>query len=288
MSGVESRRAGRLIVITGASGAIGAAVSRRLAALGDRLLLIGRRPEALDELKTSLPGGPHRTAALDVTDEKAWALLDDRLESDGLVDGLVTAAGTLGPIGPPGSWGIEEFRHAIDVNLVGTLLPIVSLLRLLRAARGAVVLFSGGGATSPFPNFDAYAATKAAIVRLAENLAVELAADGVRLNCVAPGFVASAIHRATLDAGAQLAGKDFYERTRRVLEAGGDSPELAANLAAFLLSPEAEGITGRLISARWDPWEEPAFRERLRSDPSLGMLRRIDDQAFFARAQLPG
>jgi 3-oxoacyl-[acyl-carrier protein] reductase len=288
MSDAESRQAARLIVITGASGGIGAAVAHRLATLGDRLLLVGRRIEALEGLRASLPGGPHGTAAVDVTDEKAWALVADRLDSDGRVDGLVTAAGTMGPIGPPGSWGIGEFRRTIDVNLVGTILPIVGLLAPLRAARGAVVLFSGGGATSPLPNFDAYAATKAAIVRLAENLAVELAPDGVRINCVAPGFVATAIHRATLDAGAQLAGSDFYERTRRVLEAGGDSPELAANLTAFLLSPEAEGITGRLISARWDPWEEPGFRERLRSDPTLGMLRRIDDQAFFARAQPPG
>lgn len=288
MSDAESRQPGRLIVITGASGGIGTAVAQRLAALGDRLLLVGRQLEALEGLRASLPGGPHATAAVDITDEVAWDLVADRVESDGLVDGLVTAAGTMGPIGPPGSWGIREFRRALEVNVVGTMLPIVSLLPSLRAARGAAVLFSGGGATSPFPNFDAYAATKAAIVRLTENLAVELAPDGVRVNCVAPGFVATAIHRATLDAGAKLAGSDFYERTRRVLDAGGDSPELAANLTAFLLSPEAAGITGRLISARWDPWEEPSFRERLRSDPTLGMLRRIDDQAFFARSQPPG
>ena len=196
--------------------------------------------------------------------------------------------GRWDPSGRLARGGSASFATHFEVNLVGTILPIVSLLALLRAARGAVVLFSGGGATSPFPNFDAYAATKAAIVRLAENLAVELTPDGVRVNCVAPGFVATPIHRATLEAGAELAGTDFYERTRQVLETGGDSPDLAANLTAFLLSYEAEGITGRLISARWDPWEEPGFRERLRSDPTLGMLRRIDDHAFFARSQPPG
>jgi 3-oxoacyl-[acyl-carrier protein] reductase len=100
---------------------------------------------------------------------------------------------------------------------------------------------------------------------------------------VAPGFVATAIHRATLEAGPQLAGNDFYQRTRQILENGGDSPELAAELTVFLLSDEARGITGRLISARWDPWQEPAFQERLRNDPNLGMLRRIDDQAFVTR-----
>src|ERR1017187_5060013 len=167
-SAPENRQGGRLIVITGASGGIGAAAARHLAALGDRLLLIGRRTAALEELKASLPGGPHRTAALDVTDEKAWALAADRLAQDGALHGLVTAAGTLGPIGPPGSWGIGAFRRTVEVNLVGTLLPILSLLELLRASRGAVVAFSGGGATSPLPRFDAYAATKAAVVRLVE------------------------------------------------------------------------------------------------------------------------
>ena len=123
------------------------------------------------------------------------------------------------------------------------------------------------------------------MVRLAENLAVELAVDAVRVNCVAPGFVATAIHRATIEAGPQLAGNDFYERTRQTLEKGGDSPELAAELTAFLLSDDAKGITGRLISARWDPWQGAAFRERLRNDPNLGMLRRIDDQAFVTRPE---
>ena len=285
MSEVESGRTGRLIVLTGASGGIGAAVAHRLAGLGDRLLLIGRRPAALEALRAALPGGPHRIAAFDVTDEKAWAATADGLAPVGAVHGLVAAAGILGPIGPPGSWEIGAFRHTIEVNLVGTLLAVVSLLEPLRASRGAVVLFSGGGATAPLPNFDAYAATKAAVVRLAENLAVELAVDAVRVNCVALGFVATAIHRATIEAGPQLAGNDFYERTRQTLEKGGDSPELAAELTAFLLSDDAKGITGRLISARWDPWQGAAFRERLRNDPNLGMLRRIDDQAFVTRPE---
>src|ERR1039458_3425527 len=143
MSEVESGRTGRLIVLTGASGGIGAAVAHRLAGLGDRLLLIGRRPAALEALRAALPGGPHRIAAFDVTDEKAWAATADGLAPVGAVHGLVAAAGILGPIGPPGSWEIGAFRHTIEVNLVGTLLAVVSLLEPLRASRGAVALAHG-------------------------------------------------------------------------------------------------------------------------------------------------
>jgi 3-oxoacyl-[acyl-carrier protein] reductase len=277
----------RRIVVTGAGGGIGAATARHLASLGDRLLLVGRREATLEEVRASLPGGPHISLALDVCDERAWELAAKRLAPQGTLDGLVTAAGVLGPIGPPGSWEVDAFRQTVEINLVGTLLSILSLLAPLRAGHGAVVAFSGGGATSPLPRFDAYAASKAAVVRLVENLAVELAPDGVRINCVAPGFVATAIHQATIDAGPQLAGDAYYERTRRALDIGGDSAETAAELTAFLLSHDAEGITGRLVSARWDPWTDPAFRERLRSDPDLARLRRIDDQAFTACPRPP-
>ena len=143
--------------------------------------------------------------------------------------------------------------------------------------------FSGGGATGSFPRFDAYAASKVAVVRLTENLAQELSADGIRVNAIAPGFVLTDIHAETVRVGPHLVGADYFERTRNALEAGaGDSPELAAALVTFLLSGGAQGITGRLISARWDPWQDESFRERLRTDADLARLRRIDDQFFQA------
>ena len=274
--------AGHRVVVTGASRGIGAVVARYLAELGARIVLVARDAASLEAVRASLPGGPgaHRAVPLDVADEAEWTALAGSLASEGPLHGLVAAAGVLGPVGPAGSWPVAEFRRTLEINVVGTLLPLVALLEQLAAARGAVVAFSGGGATGPLPRFDAYATSKAAVVRLAENLAVELAPRGVRVNCVAPGFVATDIHQATLAAGPELVGSAYYERTRRDLEAGGDPPELAAELTAFLLSDAAEGITGRLISARWDPWRQADFRDRLRSDAGLARLRRIDDQFF--------
>ena len=149
----------------------------------------------------------------------------------------------------------------------------------LRVEPGRAVTFSGGGGTSPLPRFDAYAASKAAIVRLTENLA---ASEEVEINAVAPGFVATRMHEQTLRAGPDAAGQSYYERTRNQLAEGGFPAGEAAELVCFLLSEQARGISGRLISAQWDPWREESFRARLRADESLAKLRRIDEQ-FFTR-----
>jgi NAD(P)-dependent dehydrogenase (short-subunit alcohol dehydrogenase family) len=168
--------------------------------------------------------------------------------------------------------------------VIGTLLAIGACLPALRAGRGAIVTFSGGGATGPLPRFDAYAASKAAVVRLSENIAIELASEGVRVNCVAPGFVATDLHLSTLAAGPDLAGADYFQRTRAELESGGVPASHAAELVCQLLEDDAEApFTGKLVSAQWDSWRDADFRRRLTDEHDLGTLRRIDDVFFEAR-----
>jgi NAD(P)-dependent dehydrogenase (short-subunit alcohol dehydrogenase family) len=278
----EPSFAGRRVILTGASRGIGLVIARHLAALGATLTLIARGEAALAAAVDSLPGDGHGTLAFDVADDAAWERHAAAILGDG-VDGLVTAAGVLTPIGPAGTWEIGAFRAALDTNVTGTLLAILTCLPGLKRSRGAVVTLSGGGATGPLPRFDAYAASKAAVVRLTENLARDLEPSGVRLNAIAPGFVVTEMHQATLQAGPEAVGEAYYERTRRALDEGsGDPPELAAELAALLLSPDAARITGKLVSARWDPWHEPPFLTRLAEDGDFCTLRRIDAQFFDA------
>src|SRR6202044_3342151 len=78
----------------------------------------------------------------------------------------------------------------------------------------------------------------------------------------------------------EAAGQSYYQRTQEQVRGGGFPASEAAELVAFLLGPDAAGITGRLISAQWDPWRDEGFRERLRTDPDLAKLRRIDEQFF--------
>jgi NAD(P)-dependent dehydrogenase (short-subunit alcohol dehydrogenase family) len=257
---------------------IGASVARHLAEGGAHLLLVARGEAELERTVAELPGDGHEAHALDVTDEAAWELLAGDL---GQLHGLVCAAATLEPVGPVGSYEPSSFRRTLLVNVFGTLLAIHHCLPALRAAGGSIVTFSGGGGTAPLPRFDAYAASKAATVRLTENLAGELADDGVRVNCVAPGFVATRMHETTLAAGPSAAGPAYYERTERELAAGGVPAAEAAELVSLLLGePEPVPFTGKLISAQWDPWRDPEYRARLAASPDLATLRRIDGVLF--------
>jgi NAD(P)-dependent dehydrogenase (short-subunit alcohol dehydrogenase family) len=273
-----SELAGRRILVTGGSQGIGREVARAVAAAGGRVVVAARGEEAVRAVVAELPGDGHLGVTLDVALEASW---DAAVNDIGRpLHGLVAAAGALEPVGAPGTYPPEEFLRTVRVNLYGTWLAVTACLPTLRAAGdGAILTFSGGGATAPLPRVHAYAASKAAIVRLTENLAPELAADGITINAIGPGFVATRIHDAVLEAGPERAGA-LHARTERQLAEGGVPPEAAAELAVFLLSSQARGISGKLVSAQWDDWRDPAFRTRLAADPDFATLRRIDDQPY--------
>jgi NAD(P)-dependent dehydrogenase (short-subunit alcohol dehydrogenase family) len=237
--------------VTGGSRGIGAEVVRTLRRRGDEVLAVGRDAAALAAIAEETGAQP---VELDVTDAAGWARLEP-------VEGLVCAAGRLAPVGPLGSYEPEDFWRTMEINVLGTLLPIHHL------KPRCVVTFSGGGATGPAPRQDAYATSKAAIVRLTENLA----AEGLKINAVAPGLVLTDIH-------AQDPERDVAELEDRAVP-----PTEAAELTALLLDDPP--FSGKLVSAQWDPWRDAAFRERLAAEPDLATLRRIDDQFFTFKPQ---
>jgi NAD(P)-dependent dehydrogenase (short-subunit alcohol dehydrogenase family) len=239
------------------------------------VLATGRDPERLETLRRRGAAA----VALDLGDPGCGAALAAAAgEALGeALDGLVLAAGRLEPIGPTRSVDLDALARTVDEHVLGALRVVQACAPLLDAAPApSVVLFSGGGATGPFPRYSAYALAKVATVRLAENLAVE--EPGWRVNAVAPGFVATGMHATTLAAGREEVGPYFEETERRLGDA--TPPEAASELVAFLLSGESAGISGRLISAVWDPWREEAGRAVLRGDGDFGRLRRIDAQRF--------
>jgi len=135
-------------------------------------------------------------------------------------------------------------------------LPCRALVPRFKAAgRGKIVILSGGGATAPLPLISAYAASKAAVVRFMETLAVELRDSAIDVNAIAPGALNTRLLDETIEAGPERVGEDFYQRALKQRDSGGVPLHKGANLAVYLASAQSDGITGKLISAQWDPWE---------------------------------
>jgi NAD(P)-dependent dehydrogenase (short-subunit alcohol dehydrogenase family) len=113
------------------------------------------------------------------------------------------------------------------------------------------------------------------VVRFAETLAHEVAVDRIDVNCIAPGALNTRMLDEILAAGPDVVGAEFYERSVVQKQTGGAGLGKGAALAVFLATSDSDGITGRLISAVWDPWHElPAHRDELAAT-DIYTLRRI-------------
>lgn len=285
MSTLESKT----IVITGGSVGIGFAVAEKCTQEGATVVISARNhsdlSNALSKLKR-ISKKPHNLYPLDVSEREEVITFSNWLKSTyGEIHGLVNCAGIYGPIGNTTEIDLTFLWETIKINFLGTVNMCCQLENLFnKSSRKKIVNFSGGGAASPFPNYSAYATSKIAIVRFTENLSIELADKNFDINCVAPGFVATRIHEATLQAGEKAAGAGFFSGTKKQIESGGIPPEKAANLTAFLLSSASDGITGKFISAPWDPWEENSFQDLLRTDKDFATLRRIDNKTFYKKS----
>lgn len=277
----------RTIVVTGGSMGIGLAVAQKCAKEGASLILASRHQSDLEKaVKTLSNEQTHGYYSLDIgspaeVSKMAQSVAMGRTS----IDGLVNCAGVYGPIGAVDEVDPAEFADAIRINLLGTFYMCHYFVPLLkRAKRGKIVNYSGGGASGPFPNFSAYAVGKAAIVRLTENMALELKQNNIDVNAVAPGFVVTRLHQQTLNAG-DKAGKDFLKKTAEQISSGGVPPSVPAALTVFLLSASSDGITGKFISAPWDPWQTPDFAAKLKADADFAVLRRIDNKTFYKAAK---
>jgi NAD(P)-dependent dehydrogenase (short-subunit alcohol dehydrogenase family) len=266
------------ILISGASSGIGAAVAHSLAEQGHRVFICARRADRLAAVAQGFPG--IEAHVCDVSDEaqveRLFAAIEIKTEA---LDVLINCAGGFGEIGPITVADSRRWWATIETNLKGTYLLIRHALPLLQKGdQPRIINFAGGGAFSPFPNYSAYACSKTAIVRLTECLAGELAPLNIRINAIAPGFLPTPMHEATLKAGQERAGRMQYQRTLAILRPGALSMDHVINCIRMMILPALDELTGKTISSNFDPWETPIFGECLpdivRSD--LYTLRRIN------------
>ena len=270
---------GRSAIVTGGSRGLGLAIGRALATAGARVLLCARAAgpleKACDELRSD--GLDVVGEAADVSSpEDAARVVRSALERFGSVEVLVNNAGVYGPMGATEEVDWDEWKRAVEVNLFGSVLMCRAVLpHFCAAGYGKIIQLSGGGATAPLPRLSAYAASKAAAVRFAETIAQETKDIGVDVNAIAPGALNTAMLDEVLAAGPSAVGEEFYARAVRQSEEGGNALDDAAALAVYLASAESDGITGRLLSAVWDPWRSLADHADELEASDVYTLRRI-------------
>lgn len=278
----EKRLSGKSIVITGGSRGIGKTIAETFLKSGANVVISSRSSDELEDTANELShfGEIHDIRADVSSQQDVIALRDYTLKLYEKIDVLVNAAAIQGPIGPLTEVDIDHWISCVHIDLVGTALCCKAVLPIMqRQNSGKIINFSGGGATSARPNFTAYASSKAAVVKFTEALASEVAQYNIDVNAIAPGVVKTRMLQEVVAAG-ERAGKQELSQVEKAIQNGGTPPQLAANLALFLASDESNGITGRLISALWDDWRTPDFRDRLLQDLSLYTLRRIDGRNF--------
>jgi len=245
--------AGRAALVTGAGSGIGAAIAAALVRAGARVCLVGRRAEALEATLASLPAESAVSCPGDVSIESdvarmvecAAGLGGDRLHI------LVNNAGV--PInGTIETASIEEWRRALDVNLTGPMLVTRSALPAMRAAGGAAVInVSSVAALVGNPGITPYSVSKAALLALTRQCAIDFGGDGIRVNAVCPGWVRTELSELQMDMLAARRGGDREEAFRAVsahqpIRRVADPSEVA-DAVVFLASDAAAYISGTVL-----------------------------------------
>ncbi|MCX8229105.1 MAG: SDR family NAD(P)-dependent oxidoreductase [Planctomycetota bacterium] len=227
------------VIITGAGTGIGQATARRLAREGAQLLLVGRRKLPLQELAEELSVD---FATCDVAETGAMEKSSrDFAEKHGGIDGLVANAG-INPQRADALHAEDSFwEETLKVNLTGTHRSCRAVLPYMTSAKkGAIVTVGSIAGLAGMKARAAYGSSKAAVVNYTQSLAVDYGEQGIRANCVCPGFVITDINRAWLK---ELPAERLAALEERHL-LGLGTPDAVADAIAFLLSDAARWITG--------------------------------------------
>ena len=223
-------------LVTGASGGIGGAIARALAEQGAQLVLTGRRREALDSLAGQLPGTA-RVLVADLSSSEGIAALVSEI---GPLDILVNNAG-LTRDNLALRMKAEEWQSVLDVNLTATFRIIQAVLKgMMKQRYGRIINITSIVGVTGNPGQANYAASKAGMIGMTKSLAAEVASRGITLNCVAPGFIKTAMTDALSDSQQEAL------RSAIPMQRMGSVEEIAAAVA-FLASEEAAYVSGQTL-----------------------------------------
>ena len=247
----------RVCLIVGVTGAIGRTIAQRFRQDSARVALTyhSERPQwwADEPFQNQSDAKFYR---LDITNLAQAEAVVRQVETDfSGIDVLINCAGVIGPIGRLEDTDPREWTRALDVNLNGAVnLARAVLPGFRRRGYGKMIFFSGGGAAYGRPFFTAYSSAKASLVRFIESLAQELEGADIQVNAIAPGPVMSRMW-VEMRAASAAGGPKLLAELAEMERTGGASAERATALASFLASERSNRVTGKLISAVWDDWD---------------------------------
>lgn len=273
----NKRLEGRVALITGGGRGIGRAIAQACAAEGARLALVSRTGAELEEtarLVKEESGAEAITLVADVSGfQQVESAVARTLEHYGVIDVLVNNAGNIGPVETVWRSDPDDWARTIAVHLMGVFHGChAALPSMLERGRGRIVNMSGVGG----PNTTAYDAAKTAIVNLTENLALELRDTPITVNAISPGSIHTRMWEETRDLSYAIGDMATYERGVQVTSGQGASIERAAQLAVFLGSDDCGTMSGRLIRAFADRFEELPDRVEEIMASEAYQLRRVD------------
>lgn len=274
-------------VITGGARGIGFALAEELISQGSKVVICSRTTKELKVALTMLNKKSNTAFGMtcDVSKlndcKKLIKFAKKRLKK---IDILINNAGVYGPIGQFEKNNLDHWHQALNINLLGAVYCSNLVIPEMERNNGGKIINlcgAGVGGSKTMPNFTAYFTSKFAIAGFTEALADELREKNIQVNAISPGAVNTYLNEYLINQGLKRSGRDAYEQALKQKKEGGTPPQIAAKLVSYLASSKAKHITGRLLSAKWNPKEKLIKIKNWNNN--LFKLRRIDQELFYEK-----